>query len=94
MQALDELDRIAAESRARLTKLIGQALVADTSSSGRARYEHWESNRGGTVSASDVLYKGTYLSDGHRHEYSSSTSSADYGSSSGGFSGSGSSSSF
>ena len=145
VQALDELDRIAAESRARLTKLIGQALVADTSSSGRARYEHWESNRGGTVSASDVLYKGTYLSDGHRHEYnpastirltansagvrlmgkaaertgrfqannvsvwayptyldryvdydpsSSSTSSADYGSSSGGFSGSGSSSSF
>ncbi len=145
VQALDELDRIAAESRARLTKLIGQALVADTSLSGRERYEHWESNRGGTVSASDVLYKGTYLSDGHRHEYnpastirltansagvrltgkaaertgrfqsnnvsvwayptyldryvdydpsSSSTSSADYGSSSGGFSGSGSSSSF
>ena len=143
VQALDELDRIAAESRARLTKLIGQALVADTSLSGRERYEHWESNRGGTVS--DVQYKGTYLSDGHRHEYnpastirltansagvrlagkaaertgrfqsnnvsvwayptyldryvdydpsSSSTSSADYGSSSGGFSGSGSSSSF
>ena len=69
VQALDELDRIAAESRARLTKLIGQALVADTSLSGRERYEHWESNRGGTVSASDVLYKGTYLSDGHRHEY-------------------------
>ena len=145
VQALDELDRIAAESRARLTKLIGQALVADTSLSGRERYEHWESNRGGTVSASDVLYKDTYLGDGHRHEYnpastirltansagvrftgkaaertgrfqsnnvsvwayptyldryvdydpsSSSTSSADYGSSSGGFSGSGSSSSF
>ena len=145
VQALDELDRIASESRARLTKLIGQALVADTSSSGRQRYEHWESNRGGTVSASDVLYKGTYLSGGDRHEYnpastirltansagvrltgkaaeksgrfqannvsvwayptyldryvdydpsSSSTSSADYGSSSGGFSGSGSSSSF
>lgn len=145
VQALHELDRIAAESRARLTKLIGQALVADTSLSGRERYEHWESNRGGTVSANDVLYKGTYLSDGHRHEYnpastirltansagvrltgkaaertgrfqsnnvsvwayptyldryvdydpsSSSTSSADYGSSSGGFSGSGSSSSF
>lgn len=145
VQALDELDRIADESRACLTKLIGQALVADTSLSGRERYEHWENNRGGTVSASDVLYKGTYLSDGHRHEYnpastirltansagvrltgraaeksgrfqannvsvwayptyldryvdydpsSSSTSSADYGSSSGGFSGSGSSSSF
>lgn len=145
VQALDELDRIAAESRACLTKLIGQALVADTSLSGRERYEHWENNRGGTVSASDVLYKGTYLSNGHRHEYnpastirltansagvrltgkaaektgryqannvsvwayptyldryvdydpsSSSTSSADYGSSSGGFSGSGSSSSF
>lgn len=145
VQALDELDRIAAESRARLTKLIGQALVADTSLSGRERYEHWESNRGGAVSASDVLYKGTYLSDGHRHEYnpastirltansagvrltgkaaertgrfqsnnvsvwayltyldryvdydpsSSSISSADYGSSSGGFSGSSSSSSF
>lgn len=145
VQALDELDRIASESRARLTKLIGQALVADTSSSGRQRYEHWEGNRGGTVSASDVLYKGTYLSGGDRHEYnpastirltansagvrltgkaaeksgrfqannvsvwayptyldryvdydpsSSSTSSADYGSSSGGFSGSGSSSSF
>ena len=145
VQALDELDRIAAESRARLTKLIGQALVADTSSSGRQRYEHWESNRGGTVSASEVLYTGTYLSGGDRHEYnpastirltansagvrltgkaaeksgrfqannvsvwayptyldryvdyepsSSSTSSADYGSSSGGFSGSGSSSSF
>ena len=46
VQALDELDRIAAESRARLTKLIGQALVADTSLSGRERYEHWESNRG------------------------------------------------
>lgn len=145
VQALDELDRIASESRARLTKLIGQALVADTSSSGRQRYEHWESNRGGTVSASEVLYKGTYLSGGDHHEYnpastirltansagvrlkgkaaeksgrfqannvsvwayptyldryvdydpsSSSTSSADYGSSSGGFSGSGSSSSF
>lgn len=145
VQALDELDRIASESRARLTKLIGQALVADTSSSGRQRYEHWESNRGGTVSASEVLYKGTYLSGGDRHEYnpastirltansagvrlmgkaaertgrfqannvsvwayptyldryvdydpsSSSTSSANYGSSSGGFSGSGSSSSF
>lgn len=145
VQALVELDRIADESRARLTKLIGQALVADTSSSGRQRYEHWESNKGGTVSASEVLYKGTYLSGGDRHEYnpastirltansagvrltgkaaeksgrfqannvsvwayptyldryvdydpsSSSTSSADYGSSSGGFSGSGSSSSF
>lgn len=145
VQALDELDRIASESRARLTKLIGQALVADTSSSGRQRYEHWKSNSGGTVAASDVLYKGTYLSGGDRHEYnpastirltansagvrltgkaaeksgrfqannvsvwayptyldryvdydpsSSSTSSADYGSSSGGFSGSGSSSSF
>lgn len=145
VQALVELDRIADESRARLTKLIGQALVADTSSSGRQRYEHWESNRGGTVSASEVLYKGTYLSGGDHHEYnpastirltansagvrltgkaaeksgrfqannvsvwayptyldryvdydpsSSSTSSADYGSSSGGFSGSGSSSSF
>ena len=145
VQALVELDRIADESRARLTKLIGQALVADTSSSGRQRYEHWEGNRGGTVSASEVLYKGTYLSGGDRHEYnpastirltansagvrlkgkaaeksgrfqannvsvwayptyldryvdydpsSSSTSSADYGSSSGGFSGSGSSSSF
>ena len=145
VQALDELDRIASESRARLTKLIGQALVADTSSSGRQRYEHWESNKGGTVSASEVLYKGTYLSGGDHHEYnpastirltansagvrltgkaaeksgrfqannvavwayptyldryvdyepsSSSTSSADYGSSSGGFSGSGSSSSF
>lgn len=145
VQALDELDRIAAESRACLMQLIGQALVADTSLSGRERYDHWENNRGGTVSASDVLYKGTYLSDGHRHEYnpastirltansagvrltgkaaektgryqannvsvwayptyldryvdydpsSSSTSSADYGSSSGGFSGSGSSSSF
>ena len=97
------------------------------------------------MAASDVLYKGTYLSGGDRHEYnpastirltansagvrltgkaaeksgrfqannvsvwayptyldryvdydpsSSSTSSADYGSSSGGFSGSGSSSSF
>ena len=145
VQALVELDRIADESRARLTKLIGQALVADTSSSGRQRYEHWESNKGGTVSASEVLYKGTYLSGGDHHEYnpastirltansagvrlkgkaaeksgrfqatnvsvwayptyldryvdyepsSSSTSSADYGSSSGGFSGSGSSSSF
>lgn len=145
VQALDELDRIASESRARLTKLIGQALVADTSSSGRQRYEHWESNKGGTVSASEVLYKGTYLSGGDHHEYnpastirltansagvrltgkaaeksgrfqannvsvwayptyldryvdyepsSSSTRSADYGSSSGGFSGSGSSSSF
>ena len=145
VQALDELDRIANESRARLTKLIGQALVADTSSSGRQRYEHWKGNKGGTVSASDVLYKGTYLNGGDRHEYnpastirltansagvrlkgkaaeksgrfqannvsvwayptyldryvdydpsSSSTSSADYGSSSGGFSGSGSSSSF
>ena len=145
VQALNELDRIADESRARLTKLIGQALVADTSSSGRQRYEHWESNSGGTVGASDVLYKGTYLSSGDLHEYnpastirltansagvrltgkaaeksgrfqannvsvwayptyldryvdygpsSSSTSSADYGSSSDGFSGSGSSSSF
>ena len=33
VQALNELDRIADESRARLTTLIGQALVADTSSS-------------------------------------------------------------
>ena len=145
VQALNELDRIADESRARLTTLIGQALVADTSSSGRQRYEHWESNSGGTVGASDVLYKGTYLNSGDLHEYnpastirltansagvrltgkaaeksgrfqannvsvwayptyldryvdydpsSSSTSSADYGSSSDGFSGSGSSSSF
>ena len=145
VQALNELDRIADESRARLTTLIGQALVADTSLSGRQRYEHWESNSGGTVGASDVLYKGTYLSSGDLHEYNpastirltansagvrltgkaaeksgrfqannvsvwayptyldryvdydpsiSSTSSADYGSSSDGFSGSGSSSSF
>lgn len=69
VQALNELDRIADESRARLTTLIGQALVADTSSSGRQRYEHWESNSGGTVGASDVLYKGTYLSSGDLHEY-------------------------
>ena len=33
VQALNELDRIADESRARLTTLIGQVLVADTSSS-------------------------------------------------------------
>ena len=144
-EALDELDRIANEARARLTRLIGQALDADTSSAGRERYERWKRNKGGTVNAHDVLYKGRYLSVGRIHEYnpastirltansagvrlrgkaaersgrfqannvsvwayptyldryvgdepsSSATSFADYGSSSGGFSGSGSSSSF
>lgn len=144
-EALYELDRIANEARARLTRLIEQALDADTSSVGRERYERWKRNKGGTVSAHDVLYKGRYLSVGRSHEYdpastirltansagvrltgkaaersgrfqannvsvwayptyldryvddepsSSATSFADYGSSSGGFSGSGSSSSF
>jgi hypothetical protein len=144
-EALYELDRIANEARARLTRLIEQALDADTSSVGRERYERWKRNKGGTVSTHDVLYNGRYLSVGRSHEYdpastirltansagvrltgkaaersgrfqannvsvwayptyldryvddepsSSATSFADYGSSSGGFSGSGSSSSF
>ena len=48
------------------------------------------------VNAAEMFYNGSYLSQGATHEYNpaSSTSSADYGSSSGGFSGSPSSSSY
>ena len=48
------------------------------------------------VNGAEMFYNGSYLSQGATHEYNpaSSTSSADYGSSSGGFSGSPSSSSY
>lgn len=70
VQALSKLDQIAGESRVHLTKLIGQALVANTSSSGRQRYEHQERDSDGTISANDVLYKGTYLNSGDLREHS------------------------
>lgn len=148
VQAVEELDRIADEARARAADLVMAALAADTSYGGRMRYNRWENSEGGALTDSDVLYVGSYHTRGgvysydpsstirltancagvhlsgyaadksgrfegynariyaqprylnryviyeETHSTSSSTSSANYGSQSGGFSGSGSSSSF
>ena len=68
-QALEELDRIANESRTRLADVVTSALALDTSMEGRQRYARWQSPPAELVNAAEMFYKGSYLSQGATHEY-------------------------
>ena len=68
-QALEELDRIANESRTRLADVVTSALALDTSMEGRQRYARWQSPPAELVNAAEMFYKGSFLSQGATHEY-------------------------
>lgn len=61
-QALEELDRIANEARARTAELIEATLAADASSQGRARYARWK-GAGISLTAANAEYDGAYWSE-------------------------------
>ena len=61
-QALEELDRIANEARARTAELIEATLAADASSQGRARYARWKS-AGISLTAANAEYDRAYWSE-------------------------------
>ena len=61
-QALEELDRIANEARARTAELIEAALATDASSQGRARYARWK-DAGISLTAANAEYDGAYWSE-------------------------------
>lgn len=61
-QALEELDRIANEARARTAELIEATLAADASSLGRRRYARWK-GEGISLSAANAEYDGCYWSE-------------------------------
>lgn len=69
VQALEELDRIANESRTRLADVVTSALALDTSTEGRQRYARWQSPPAELVNAAEMFYNGSYLSEGATHEY-------------------------
>ena len=69
VQALDELDRIAAESRARLVRLIEAALGADTSMIGRRRYKRWRDGAGEKLRTNEPRYLGAYRIAGVTYTY-------------------------
>ena len=69
VQALDELDRIAAESRARLVRLIEAAIDADTSMIGRRRYKRWRNGAGEKVRTNETRYLGAYRIAGVTYTY-------------------------
>ncbi len=60
-QALEELDRIANEARARTAELIEATLATDASSQGRARYARWK-DVGISLTAANAEYDGAYWS--------------------------------
>lgn len=61
-QALEELDRITGEARARTAELIEESLVTDASSLGRRRYARWK-GEGISLSAANAEYDGCYWSE-------------------------------
>lgn len=61
-QALDELDRITGEARARTAELIEATLAADASARGRQRYARWK-NAGITLTAANAEYDAAYWSE-------------------------------
>lgn len=61
-QALEELDRIANEARARTAELIEATLATDASSQGRARYARWKGT-GISLTAANAEYDGAYWSE-------------------------------
>ena len=61
-QALEELDRIANEARARTAELIEATLATDASSQGRARYARWK-GAGISLTAANAEYDGVYWSE-------------------------------
>jgi len=60
--ALEELDRIANEARARTAELIEATLATDASSQGRARYARWK-EAGISLTAANAEYDGAYWSE-------------------------------
>ena len=60
-QALEELDRITGEARARTAELIEESLVTDASSRGRQRYTRWKS-AGIRLTAANAEYDAVYWS--------------------------------
>lgn len=60
-QALEELDRITNEARARTAELIEATLVTDTSAQGRQRYARWKS-AGIRLTAANAEYDAAYWS--------------------------------
>ena len=61
-QALDELDRITGEARARTAELIEATLAADASARGRQRYARWK-NAGIKLTAANAEYDAAYWSE-------------------------------
>ena len=61
-QALEELDRIANEARARTAELIEATLATDASSQGRARFARWKS-AGISLTAANAEYDTAYWSE-------------------------------
>ena len=60
-QALEELDRITNESRARTAELIEETLATDASAQGRQRYARWK-NMGIRLTAANAEYDAAYWS--------------------------------
>lgn len=61
-QALEELDRMTNEARARTAELIEATLATDASSQGRARYARWK-GAGISLTAANAEYDGAYWSE-------------------------------
>ncbi|MBF1087140.1 MAG: DUF5129 domain-containing protein [Schaalia sp.] len=61
-QALEELDRITGEARARTAELIEATLATDASPRGRRRYARWK-GEGISLSAANAEYDGCYWSE-------------------------------
>lgn len=61
-QALEELDRITGEARARTTELIEATLATDSSPRGRRRYARWK-GEGISLSVANAEYDGCYWSE-------------------------------
>ena len=61
-QALEELDRITSEARARTAELIEATLAADASPRGRRRYARWK-GEGISLSVANAEYDGCYWSE-------------------------------
>lgn len=61
-QALEELDRITGEARARTAELIEDSLLTDASALGRRRYARWK-GEGISLSAANAEYDGCYWSE-------------------------------
>ena len=61
-QALEELDRITNEARARTAELIEASLASDASTQGRQRYARWK-GEGISLSVANAEYDGCYWSE-------------------------------